>query len=502
MSRERRNMFRASLLVEPLWRRLGLAGVALGVYVAAFLPLYRQAGAGISALSLFPVVVAGWLFGAWGGLLAGMLSVPLNALLLSLAGEAGWALVVDGAEGSALVLVVGAVVGLLRDLGLRLDQHLTEWRRSERELRATEDRYRALFERSRDPLFVSRPDGSLVAANDALLRLMDVPRTRLLEHDVTRLFVDPEDRDRYQEELGRAGFVEDLPVRLRLDDGGIRECLLTASARHGPGRAVMEHQGSLRDVSDSRTLHSLAERRTRELERAVHELEAFTYSVSHDLRSHLVTMGGFASILDTEHRESLDETARDYLDRILRASRRMDAFVQDLLTYSRVTHAEVVPERVPLQAVVEDAMASLEGTLREREARVEVAGGLPEVEGDRVLLDRVVENLLSNAVKFVPPGRTPEVRVRSAVEGRRARLEVEDNGVGIEPGQLPGVFEAFERLHPGRFPGTGVGLTIVKRAMDRLGGEVGVHSRPGEGSVFWVVLTEAVPTRIPARRSG
>jgi signal transduction histidine kinase len=180
----------------------------------------------------------------------------------------------------------------------------------------------------------------------------------------------------------------------------------------------------------------------------------------------------------------------------------MDAFVQDLLTYSRVTHAEVVPERVPLQVVVEDAMASLEGTLREREAQVVVAGGLPEVEGDRVLLDRVVENLLSNAVKFVPPGRTPRVRVRSAVEGRRARLEVEDNGVGIESGQLPGLFEAFERLHPGRFPGTGVGLTIVKRAMDRLGGEVGVQSRPGEGSVFWVVLTEAVPTRIPARRSG
>lgn len=501
MRKERRNLFRSSLLIEPLRRRTALAAVAVVVYGAAFLPLYDRAGVGVSALALFPVVVYGWLFGAWGGLLAGIVSVPLNALLLSAAGEPGWAVVLapGGAEGSALVLVVGAVVGLLRDLGLRLDRHLTEWRNAQRALRETEDRYRALFERSRDPMFVSRPDGGIVEANDALVRLFGTQRSDLLELDVTDLFLDPEDRDRFREHVERAGFVEDLPVRLELD-GEPQDCLITASARYGRDRTVVGWQGSIRNVSESHTLHALAERRTRELQRAVQELEAFTYSVSHDLRTHLVTMGGFASILWSEHRETLSEDARGYLHRIVRASRRMDEFVQDLLTYSRVSRTRVMPERVELDEVVHGAVATLAPVLEKAGAEVEVAPGLPVVDADRMLMERVAENLLSNAVKFVPRGRTPRVEVRArGEEGHRVRLEFEDNGVGIDEAEIPGVFQAFERLRPGQFPGTGVGLTIVKRAMDRIGGEVGVRSRPGVGSVFWVVLPEAVPTRIPER---
>ncbi len=498
MRRERRNLFRSSLIIEPLWRRAALAALALLVYALAFVPLYARAGVGVSALSIFPVVVLGWLFGAWGGLLGGVLSVPLNALLLAAVGEPGWALVVEsaGAEASALVLVVGAVVGLLRDLGLRLDRHLTEWRRAERALRDSEDRYRLLFERSRDPMFLSRPDGGIIEANDALLRLFGAQRSDLLEAEITDFFEDEDDRDRYWGEIARVGFVEDLPVRLRIEGGAPQDCLVTASARYGPDRSVLEYQGSIRNVSESHTLHSLAERRTRELETAIHELEAFTYSVSHDLRTHLVTMGGFASILWSEHREALPPEAQAHLERVLRASRRMDAFVQDLLRYSRVTRAEVAPERVPLGEVMESATTSLAPLLAERGAEVEVRGQLPVVQADRHLLGRAVENLLSNAVKFVPEDRTPRVSVRATTAGHRVRLEIEDNGVGIAEEDRTRIFEAFERLQPGAFQGTGVGLTIVKRALDRLGGDVGLSSRPGEGSTFWIVLPEALPPEL------
>jgi hypothetical protein len=136
---ERRNPFRSSLMIEPLWRRFGIAGVAVTVHALGFIPLYQNGGIGVSALSIFPVVIVAWLFGAWGGLLAGLMAFPLNALLLVFVGEPGWDVMAGaaGVEASALVVVVGCVIGLLRDLGVRLDRSLTEWRRAERALRDT-----------------------------------------------------------------------------------------------------------------------------------------------------------------------------------------------------------------------------------------------------------------------------------------------------------------------------------------------------------------------------
>ncbi len=493
MRPERRNPFRSSLVIEPPWRRWALGVLAVAVYAGAFIPLYQVSGVGVSALSIFPVVVLAWLFGAWGGLLAGVFAIGLNVALLRAVGEPGWLIVVGegGAEGSALVLVVGCVIGLLRDLALRLDRHLTDWRNAERALRETEDRYRILFERSRDPIYVSTPGGRIVDANDALVRLFGYERGELMDLDVASLYEDPEDRRRFQAEISRAGFVEDFPVRLRVRDGSLRDCLITASARFDTEHRVVEYQGSIRDVSESRALHELAGRRTRELQSAVRELEAFTYSVSHDLRTHLVTMGGFASILWSDHRDSLDEKGQEFLQRIVASGRRMDDFVQDLLTYSRVSRQALRPEPVELAKVLEESLSVLEGPMADRGARVQTEGTLPAVQADRTLLGRVVENLLSNAVKFVPADRSPEVRVRARQDDRTVRLEFEDNGVGITTDQVERAFRAFERLDPAGSSGTGVGLTIVQKAVERMGGAVGVESRPGEGSTFWVELEAA-----------
>jgi len=481
--------------VEPLWRRLALAAIPVAVYALAFVPLFRQGDTGVLALALFPVVILGWLFGAWGGLLAGVLSVPLNAALLVLVGEPGWELVLEsgGGEGSALIVVVGAVIGLLRDLGVRLDRHFTDWRRAERALHDSESRYRVLFERSRDPMYVSREDGRIIEANDALVRLFGLGRSELLDLDVSSLYVDASDRRAFQAAIARDGWVEDFPVQLRTRGGQVRDCLITATARKDEGGTAFEYQGSIRDVSEDWALHELAERRTRELQDAVAELEAFTYSVSHDLRTHLVTLGGFASILWADHRSELSEDAQDFLERIVSASRRMDQFVQDLLSYGRMSRVPVRLEPVSLAEVVDQARTVLASVITGRNAEVLVETDLPEVEADRTLLERAVENLLSNAVKFVPEGRAPVVRVRARLHDHHVRLEVEDNGIGIEPDDVPRAFRAFERLDPGRFPGTGVGLSIVHKAMERMGGEVGVTSTPGEGSVFHILLRAAEP---------
>ncbi len=503
---ERRNPFRSSLVILPMWRRWLFAALAFLSHVLAFIPLMGQAGVGVSALAIFPVSVFGWLFGAGGGLVAGILSVPVNAFLLNLAGEPGWQIVLGGAgvEGSALVLVVGSVIGLFRDFAVRLDSHLTEWRRAERGLRDAEDRYRILFQRSRDPMYVSSPEGRLIDANDALLRLVGVGRDQLESVQVADLYEDPADRDRFQEQIARAGFVQDFPVRLKLSDGIVRECLITASERYGqgPARRVVEYQGSIRNVSESRTLHSLAERRTHQLQEVVRELETFTYSVSHDLRTHLVTIGGFASILWSEYRDDLDPKARGFLERIVTASGRMDVFVQDLLNYSRVSRAEVRKERVELKTVVQTALGVLAPAISARNAIVEVAPDLPAVEADATLIDRAIENLLSNAVKFVPADRTPEIRIDADVEERRVRLKIRDNGIGISAETVQRAFRPFERLDPANFSGTGVGLTIVERAVERMGGEVGVRSEPGRGSTFWILLPSAEPEEFNRLEEG
>ena len=487
---ERRSPFRSSLVIEPPWRRLMLAAAAVGVYALAFAPLYDRGGVGVTALSMFPVVILGWLFGAWGGLLAGVLVVPLNAGLLRLVGEPGWDILLGegGAEGSGLVIVVGCVIGLLRDLGVRLDRHLTEWRRAERQLRETEDRYRTLFERSREPIYVTRPDGTLVEANDAFVRLFGYTKSELIDWDVTGLYEDRSDRARFAHEIGRAGFVQDFPVRLVTKDGRVRDCLVSSVARRSPDGEVAEYQGTIHDVSESHSLHELAERRTRELQEAVAELEAFTYSVSHDLRTQLVTMGGFSSILWSDHRDSLDDRGQDYLHRVLEAGRRMDRYVQDLLGYGRVSRAPVRPTELGLSGVVEEALAALENQIEEREAAIRVEGDLPAVRADRTLLVSAVENLLSNAVKFVPPERAPEVVVGARRDGEHVRLEVRDNGIGLAEADVERAFRPFERLRPDVFKGTGVGLAIVKKAVERMDGEVGVDSNEGEGSTFWIRL--------------
>lgn len=493
MRNERRNRFRSSLVVEPFSKRVGVGILAVVVYMAAFIPLFRQGDTGVLALALFPVVILAWLFGAWVGLLAGVLSVPVNALLLAAVGEPGWALVMQsaGGEGSALVVVVGSVIGLLRDLALRLDRHLTEWRRAERALRDSQDRYRVVFERSRDPMYVTRENGRFVEANDALVRLFGYERSELLDLDVWRLYLDSGDRDTFRAQMMRAGWVEDFPARLRAKGGETRDCLITATALKGSDGEVEEYQGTIRDVSANRTLHDLAERRTRELHEVGAELEAYVNSVSHDLRTHLVTMGGFASILWADHREQLDPQGREFLQRIVVASRRMDDFVKDLLTYERVSRAPVRLESVSLGELADEAQRALEAPIGERKARVVVEHALPMVEADRTLLGQALEHLLSNAVKFVPPDRTPEVRIRARLQDRHVRLEIQDNGIGISAADQAIAFRAFERLDPLNFTGTGVGLSIVQKSVGRMGGEVGVVSEVGAGSTFHLLLRGA-----------
>lgn len=248
-----------------------------------------------------------------------------------------------------------------------------------------------------------------------------------------------------------------------------------------------------RNVQDAqRRLEDKVRERTAELQDRNEELEAFGYSISHDLRAPLRAMFGFSQALLEDYGDRLDATGREYAERIVTGARAMDEMIQDLLAYSKLSRAELKLGRVDLTRVLRDAATQLQAEIRSRGARLSVEDPLPAVVGHAATLAQVVTNLLANGIKFVPPGRSADVRVRAESRDGRVRLCVEDNGIGVAAEHHERIFHVFERLHPVEtYPGTGIGLAIVRKGMERMGGRAGVESRPGEGSVFWIELPAA-----------
>jgi PAS domain S-box-containing protein len=229
--------------------------------------------------------------------------------------------------------------------------------------------------------------------------------------------------------------------------------------------------------------------RTQQFQEANAELEAFAYSVSHDLRAPLRAMQGFAQALLEDYAERLDPGGQEYAQRIVSAAQRMDTLIRDLLEYSRLSRAEMEPQSVDLEQVVNDIITQVDVQIWEMGAQVRVEKPLPKMMGHKATLNQVVANLLTNAVKFVAPGVQARVRIWAEEREDKVRLWVEDNGIGIPSEHQGRIFRVFERLHGlETYPGTGIGLAIVRKGMERMGGQVGVESTPGKGSRFWVEL--------------
>ena len=203
----------------------------------------------------------------------------------------------------------------------------------------------------------------------------------------------------------------------------------------------------------------------------------------------LRAMHGFSQALLEDCGEQLDDTGKDYANRVVAGARKMDSLIQDLLAYSRVSRSDMELASVSLAEVVHEALAQIEADVVASGGTVTIASNLPMVRAHRVALVQGIANLLANALKFMPPGRTPAVRVRAEHIGGMTRLWIEDNGIGIDPAHHERVFGVFERLHQSEtYPGTGIGLAIVRKSAERMGGHVGVVSAVGEGSRFWIDL--------------
>ncbi|HEX4265567.1 MAG TPA: PAS domain S-box protein [Verrucomicrobiae bacterium] len=232
--------------------------------------------------------------------------------------------------------------------------------------------------------------------------------------------------------------------------------------------------------------------RTASLREAIAQMEEFSYSVSHDLRAPVRAMQCYAEVLMEDYGTQLDEQAKKYLERIIQGGSRMDRLIQDILTYSRLSRREIQLHPISLDKLTREIVRQYLDLSSSSQADICVEGKLLSVIGHEASLSQAISNLLNNAVKFVTPGTTPKVRLSTERRNGDVRLWIDDNGIGIKPEYQHRLFSVFERVHPEKnYEGTGIGLAIVRKAAERMGGKVGVESDGINGSKFWIQLPAA-----------
>lgn len=238
-------------------------------------------------------------------------------------------------------------------------------------------------------------------------------------------------------------------------------------------------------------LEAKVAQRTSQLEEINRELKAFTYTISHDLKAPLRAIQGFAVALQEDYGDNLDSLGHEYTRRLTASAQQMERLIQDLLTYSRLSRSEIQLSAVDLSKITAKATEALKLEIERSRAIITVTEPLATMFGNQTILFQVVTNLLSNAIKFVAADRVAQIHIWTEVKEDRVRLWVEDNGIGIKTEHQERIFRVFERLHGNEsYTGTGIGLAIVKKGMERLSGRVGVESqlesKLSGGSRFWI----------------
>lgn len=389
-------------------------------------------------------------------------------------------------------------------LYLTVIRDITERRRAEEALRVSEARFRALFDHAAVAMGILDLDGRIVEANDALCKLAGLPRDGLLGTSHLA-YSHPDDLAVTQQMFGTvAGGTSDTYIlEKRYVTAGahlIWARLSAALIRDGAGRPlyvtaiiddITEQKLAAEAVRQANAeLEERVAQRTAELKDANAELSAFNYSVSHDLRAPLRHIEGFIRILEEDYADRLPPEGRRYLERVRAGSVRLNQLIDALLRLVRVGRAELQPRSVNL---TELAHATFEDLCQHRNGQAIdfVVGALPRTCGDPVLLRELFDNLIGNAIKFTRavPGARIEVGIESC-NGDRV-FYVRDNGVGFDPAYAERLFRVFQRLHSAHdFEGTGIGLSIVKRIVERHGGKVWAESVPGQGATFYFTLPE------------
>jgi PAS domain S-box-containing protein len=392
---------------------------------------------------------------------------------------------------------------------VRLNDALRREVETHRQAREASQRLAAIVESSDDAIISKSLDGTIRTWNEAAERLFGYSAKEAIGQPVTMLF--PPDHINEEVEIisriKRGEQVEHYETVRRRKDGSLIDLSLTISPVRDDQGQVVGASKIARDISQrKRDEEALAKataelarsrdelefrvlERTASLQEAIGQMEEFSYAISHDIRAPLRAMGVRCGVLLEDYRHVLENEpeALECVHKISENCVRLDKMIRDVLAFGRVARDEVVFTSVSLDELVTGTI-SLYPSLQEPLAEISVEP-LGMVKGHEPSLTQVVSNLLSNATKFVAEGTKPKVKIWSETSGNNLRMWVEDNGIGIEPAYQSRLFNMFERIHPDLpYEGTGVGLAIVKKAIERMNGKVGAISDGKSGSKFWIEL--------------
>jgi PAS domain S-box-containing protein len=380
-----------------------------------------------------------------------------------------------------------------------------------RQAMQSEERYRLLFDLSPDAIFTVSTEGRFLMVNPACEMLTGYSAAELTGKHVSEICA-PDQAERtiefFKTNMGQPHYVQ-LETALCRKDGRRVDVWVAGKALLSDGKAAAVHC-TARDIGERKRfqeeLERLVQKRTASLRELVGELEHLSYSITHDMRAPLRAMRGFAGLLQESSGHKLQGEEAEFLQRIMSSAERMDRLITDALQYSGTVMRQMPLSSVKAEALLRDIIASYPD-FQPPKSHVSIIGPIPDVWANPAGLTQCFSNLLNNAIKFVQPEKIPEVRVwaetkpvpESRAEGAPVsaermsgvgaaevvRIWVEDNGIGIPKVAQNRLFRMFQRLSHDQ-EGTGVGLALVRKTAERMGGVVGVESEPGKGSRFWL----------------
>jgi PAS domain S-box-containing protein len=391
---------------------------------------------------------------------------------------------------------------------------VTERKRLEEELRVASLYARSLIEASLDPLVTISPEGQITDVNEATERATGVPRGRLIGSDFSDYFTEPDlARAGYRKVLAD-GLVRDYPLTIRNLAGHTTDVLYNAVVYCDEAGQVQGVFAAARDVterkraeaelaryrdhleelvrqrtSELQTANTHLQRTTAELVRSNQELEQFAYVASHDLQEPLRAVTGYLGLIEQQLGDELDERGRHHVAGAVQGAARMHTLITDLLALSRVGSRGQAFESADLNTVLDQALHGLGVSIQETSARI-VRDPLPTLRVDAGQIVQVFQNLIGNALKFCGE-RPPEIHISAQPKAGQWVFAVRDNGIGIEPQYFDRIFLVFQRLHTRqRYPGTGIGLAICKKIVERHDGTIWVESKPDQGSTFCFTIPD------------
>jgi chemotaxis family two-component system sensor kinase Cph1 len=373
-------------------------------------------------------------------------------------------------------------------------RNITDRKRAEIALRDSEERFRAIFEQAAVGIAKSALGGQFMRVNPGFCQIVRYAESELLQQN-WQAITHPDDIEADREYVRSllSGDIQtfSLEKRLLCKDEAVRWANVTVSAMRDAKGTPQYLICAIEDISQRKLVQELLQasldtqtRYAQELTRSNAELEQFSYVASHDLQAPLSTIAGYAQLLEKRCHNQLDAQGNKFIRNIVNSCGRMQALIDDLLEYSRVGRSEKPFDVIDCNLVFEDACANLQLAIRQDQASV-TRGDLPRVRGDSFQLLQLFQNLIGNAIKY-RSSEAPMVRVSASRQGDSWVFSVQDNGIGIAEQYHPRIFQLFQRLHSQKqYSGTGIGLAICQRIVDRHGGRLWVESEPNRGSTFY-----------------